>query len=281
MTECFDYRLKRPFRGHYPGGHRSLSQGAGYDFSQTMPFQNAAERSRLALRETLLDPFQNLKVKVFRQPTRLDVYLMADCSASMACQGDFDPSQSLKTLYTAISRSALRQRDRFGFFAVNDRLIESLRLPATGAVGAIEVIGEKLNHTLLTGGAKAMAGIGRHIPSSSSLVFLVSDFHWPTTLLAACLDSLRQHRLVPVLLCDRKQMQGLSGYGLVTLYDPESHVRRLVWLSPKFKQRIRESYQARLTQLIAAFRRSGHEPLLLDTPYQAQAFNRYFLTHPL
>ncbi len=281
MTECFDYRLKRPLRGHYPGGHKSLSQGAGYDFSQTTPFVTTAERSRLALRDSLLDPFQNLKVKVFRQPSRLDVYLIADCSASMAKQDAGDKSQPLKTLYTAISRSALRQRDRFGFFAVNDRLIESLRLPATGATGAIEVIGQRLNHTLLTGGAKAMAGIGRQIPTSSSLVFLVSDFHWPTTQLDACLNSLRQHRLVPVLLWDRKQMQGLSGYGLVTVSDPETHTRRLVWLRPKLKQAIRESYQARLTQLTAAFRRSGHEPLLLDTPYQAQAFNRYFLTHSL
>ena len=116
----------------------------------------------------------------------------------------------------------------------------------------------------------------RLLGTRRALVFLVSDFHWPATLLESVLESLAYHDVVPVVLWDRREYDGLPRYGLVRLVDAETGRSRLLCMRPALKRRIQQAFDARRAQLQAVCARFGRLPLFMEDGFDAEQVSQYF-----
>lgn len=114
--------------------------------------------------------------------------------------------------------------------------------------------------------------LGRH----KSLVFLVSDFHWPSSQREALFQALARHDVVPVVLWDSGEYEHLPRFGMVELRDPETGQHRRLWLRPGLLERLQNGFRQRRMELSQFCSAHGREPFFLVDRYDADAMTRYF-----
>jgi len=107
-------------------------------------------------------------------------------------------------------------------------------------------------------------------------VFLVSDFHWPGDLLAAVMDSLQGHDVVPLVLWDRAEFELPERRGLAWVMDAETRQHRLLWLRPALRQRWAQRLPQAQAALTERLRRWRAQPLFLLDGFDANAITAYF-----
>jgi hypothetical protein len=112
-------------------------------------------------------------------------------------------------------------------------------------------------------------------PPSRSLIFVVSDFHFPEDMLNQLLGNLSLHAVVPVVLWDSAEGAG-PRYGIAGIYDPETGLKRMLLLRPALARRLRESVAAREQTLTNYCARFGVTPLIIKDRFEAEAVTRYF-----
>jgi hypothetical protein len=109
------------------------------------------------------------------------------------------------------------------------------------------------------------------------LVFLVSDFHWPTGDLDALMRRLAHHSVVPVVLWDPAEVQAIHRHGIAVLRDLESGGRRFVWLRPSLVDSLRarrRDREAELRRICASF---GSMPFFVRDRFDPIELTRHFL----
>jgi len=79
----------------FPGANAGKTEGNGLLFKQHKPLISAPDLRHIDLRASMLNPFSQYQVKSFQQQSRLDVFLLADLSASMGYQGKYNKQQVL------------------------------------------------------------------------------------------------------------------------------------------------------------------------------------------
>ena len=278
MTQEFCYKIGHPATGYRPGSHRSNGRGGGFEFREHAPLSADPDPRRLDLYASCRHPHGDLMVRVFRERRALSVYVVADLSASMGFSGVRRKLDVLAELAAATARSARRVGDAFGFIGANGMLLEELRVAPTRSKGWGELIALRLRRHVPSGASvagllAAADQIGRH----RALVFLASDFHFPWPQLDRVLVAFARHVVVPVVLWDRAEFEPAMRFGLASLCDLESGQRRLLFMRPALRARMRLAWAERQRELEACCLRRGVRPLLLADGYEAERFTQYFL----
>lgn len=278
MTTEFCYKIGYPATGYRPGSHRSDGKGGGFEFREHAPLLADPDPRRLDLYASCRHPHGELMVRVFRQRRALSVYVVADLSASMGFSGVRRKLDVLADLTAATASSAQRVGDAFGFIGANGAVLEELRVAPTRSKGWGQLIAERLRRHVPTGdsvsGLLAAADqIGRH----RALVFLASDFHFPWPDLDRVLVAFARHAVVPVVLWDRAEFEPGVRWGIGSVRDLESGQRRLLFMRPALRARMRLARTQRQRGLEACCRRRGVRPLLLTDGFEAERITQYFL----
>jgi uncharacterized protein (DUF58 family) len=238
-------------------------------------FAGQADARHLDVRAMLADPFGQLMVKSFRQRAAVPVWVLADVSASMGFGGKLT---RLAEFADAAAWSAWRTGDPFGCFVCDGAIRWDLSLPLRWHKGLAE------------GGWNARIeqfrpDAGRHeglleaawqLGRRRSLVFLLSDFHWPEAELATLFDALAGHDVVPVVVWDEAEYAKLPGFGLAELLDPETGLRRRLFLRPALREKIAQCYAQRREQLTGLCSAQGRLPFFLSDRFDPEAMTRYF-----
>jgi len=239
---------------------------------------SAPDPRRIDLRASLKDPFGQWVVRTFRQRSSINLYIIADLSASMGVTGARRKLDVLADLTEAAAYSAHRTGDPFGFVGADEELHEELYLPAMRAPGAGTVLSEKLRRlTLAERSAAALPRAAALLPRRRCLVFLVSDFHLPHSLLEACLDALAAHHVVPVVLWDPAESRPAAGFGIGAVRDPESGVQRTVLVRPALRRKLAAAYRERALALERLFARRSTRPLFITGAFRSAQVSQYFL----
>lgn len=276
----FHYRLRQGAAGHFPGAHRSPRGDSGMEFRAHVPLADARDARRLDIHASLRDPQGGWWVRVHAQRMAVPVVMLADLSASMGFAGLQARQETLASFTEALAWSAFRHGDSFAFIGCDQGLPSAWQLPATRQRGAGIGLGERLRqHDFAGPGGRSADGLRlahRHLQRGRSLVFVVSDFHWPPTLLREVMNSLIGHEVVPVVLWDRREFELPPGRGLAWLTDAETGQQRLLWLRPALRQR----WAGRLAEAQQALRQALRpwqlRPLFLLDGYDAQAVTAHF-----
>ena len=277
MVQEFHYRIAWRVRGYRPGHHRGVQGGGGLDFRGHAPLLDMPDPRRLDVLASLRDPFETWKVRLYSQRTSVPVYLLADVSASMAFQGRRRKLDVLADFALSLGYSAYRTGDPFGCIACDDKVREDALILPTHAKGAGMVASQQLRAIATPGrSAQGLVHAAEHLSRHRSLVFLVSDFHFPDALLEDILSVLARHEVVPIVLWDSAEYENLPGFGLALLEDPESGRRRTVLLRPRLRERIAGAYSARRARLTKRFLDQGIRPFFMLGGFRAQALSEFF-----
>lgn len=273
------YRIGWRSKGNFPGHHPSQQPGAGMQFRSHVNLIDAPDPRRFDIRASIRDPFQQLKVRVYQQTSSIPVFVLADLSASMNYAGAHHKRVVLADFVEAISYSAYRTGDTFGFYGCGEEAQQPVQLPPTFNRAAGLQLAQSLRETEPTGrDASGLEQAARFVGTRRALIFLVSDFHFPLSVTERVMNSLTYHDVVPAVVWDRHEFERLPGFGLVRMTDPESRQSRLLFMRRSLKRRLQENFAARRQELRQLFRRHGREPLFLLDGFQPDEVSRYFLS---
>ncbi|HEX7156072.1 MAG TPA: DUF58 domain-containing protein [Burkholderiaceae bacterium] len=272
------YRLaRRPLHGR-PGQHRSRAPGAGLDVHGFAPLATYPDARRLDIPVSARDPFGQWIVRLPRQRSSVTLIVLADLSASMMFGQSTRKLDALADLVDALGHSAWRAGDTVGFVGADDAVLERWTLAPTRSRGATVELAQRLRGARPDGrgaGAMNLAAyrLGRW---RDSLIFLVSDFHWPQSDLEAACAALASRDVVPVVLWARHEFDGWPRRGLAELQDLESGERRTVWFRPTLADQMARAGAQRRAELRRRFALHGWRPFFCVGSFNAAALNAYF-----
>ncbi len=253
-------------------------RGAGELFREYVPLQQFPDPRRLDLRAMARDPMEGVHVRVFERRTAIRVYLVADLSRSMLfAPGGESVRDWLLALARSIAASAHAVGDRFGFVGCASAERELPHWPAQRArTAAFEAI-DSLREISPGSTSDGLVDAAHHLPRERALVFLASDFHWPTTLLDRVLDALGHHDCVPVWFQTRQAFDWLPRWGLCRLRDLESGSSRLVVLRPRLRERVLEAAREHQQALGRVFLSHGLAPCVMEGGFECDRLSTWFL----
>ena len=271
------YKVQWRARGNYPGHHPSLQRGGGLQFRNHVPLIDAPDPRRFDVRASLRDPFLQIQVRVYQQPSAIPVYVIADLSASMRFGGAASKAHRVAELVADLSYSAYRTGDPFGFIGCADSHTAPLFLALTARRAAGLEIAETLRATPPQGkSSEGLLKAANLLSARRALVFLVSDFHFSTPLLEQLLASLAYHDLVPVILRDRNEYENLPNFGLARVVDHETGQSRMLLMRPELKRQIQQKFAVRQKEQSSLFNQFGRRPLVLHDEFVPDEVTRYF-----
>lgn len=274
MIEAFHYQVRWRSNSALPGLHRSTQAGGEQEFYGHAPLVSRPEAHNLDIHASLLDPFQQFVVRTFRQRGIINVALIADLSASMAFGNKM---QRLADFTHSAAYSAYRTGDNFCFYGCDSALRPEFYLPPRWYKGGTPELADQLRRFLPQApDCLGISAIHDYLPQHRSLVFLISDFHFPLHTIARICDALVKHDVVPIVLWDSQEYDNLPQWGLVRLYDAETGHDRHLLMRPALKEKIKQHFLARRSRLQHLFMRYGRQPFFVSDQFQADRLTRYF-----
>lgn len=278
-THEVHYRVGAPVLGHFPGHHRSARGNSGFEFRGHASLLDAPDPRRLDLHASLRDPFGDWRVRIYSQRKSVPVTVVADLSASMSFTGREPKLAVLADFVESLAWSAWRTGDSFGFVGCDSAPRVDLLQPQTRVRGAGGDLARRLRALHPEGrSARGLLAAPRYLSRQRALLFLVSDFHLPADLIAAVLDALSAHEVVPTVLWDPLEFTLSATRGLAQVIDPESGRQRLIWWRPALRARWEAAHAGRREALRQLFRARRLKPLFIEGGYDAEAVTRHFLS---
>lgn len=275
-AQFFNYRIGQGSIRVFPGAHPGQMLSSGQLFKRHAPLLASPDPRRIDLRRSILNAHHDYQVRVYQQPSALDVYVIADLSASMTFEGQYSKLGFIRELIHSTALSAQSLGDNFGLIACAEQLSQGLHFPAGRHIHAALKQSEELT---LRGKGRSSQGLlqaGQLLPQRRSLLFLVSDFHFDLSLLRQILHSLSLHSVVPIVLWDESEAQRLPSWGFLKLRDAESLKSRTVFMRPSLHSRILAAFAERRAQLTSCFLSFGREALFTHPEYRAERMQVYF-----
>jgi len=261
------YRLKWRALSVRTGAHRGKIEGAGGLFRDFDLLAHSQDPRRIDLRMSLRDPYQNLYVRCFEQNASITVYALIDLSASMGFRGAIDKMQVVADLCQAFAASCRRIGDAFGLIGCNERIIPEFFIPATRSRGGEADMMARLRTYKPHGhGAQGLIDAAGYLTGRRKLVFVISDFYWPYSLIEAVFEALSQHDVVPLVLKDARELRDLPRYGFVSLADLETGRRRFYAMRPSLRAELLRQDTERTQALKRTAMRYGIRPFEILTP---------------
>lgn len=275
--EEFHYKVGWRARGQRQGFHASASQGSGMEFVAHAPLAGYGDPRRIDIRASLANPTGDWLVRLTRTRAALPVCVVLDLSASMGFAGVRRKLDVVRRFVASAGFSARRTGDAFGLIAADDTVREHIWLPLTHARTAVQTALARLEGVRPAHGSAGLLDAVHWLPRNRSLVFLVSDFHFPIDMLSQLLDGLAHHEVVPIVVWDGAEAGRLPSFGLIDLADPETGKRRTVLMRAGLRKRWIEAMARRRTTLCECFTAHRTRPFFVDDDFDADAMTRYFL----
>jgi uncharacterized protein (DUF58 family) len=273
----FHYRIPRRLGAWRPGSHPATTLGAGQEFVSHMSLYDRPDPRRLDLRASLRDVRGDWLIRVNRQRAAVPVHVVVDVSASMSYGMRQSKLLVVADFVEALGHSAFRVGDALGMAAFDEAERMDLFVPALMSRGSGTLMASLLRAcSCQARGATGIEAAAHRLAGRPGLVFVVSDFHWPLSLLERALDSLSRAFVVPVVVWDETEVSPPARSGLMTLRDVENGSQSVFWMRPALRAQWRESVARRRAELEATFARHALRPFYMQGEFDGEAMTRYF-----
>lgn len=272
------YRPRGRLPGTRPGAHRGREAGGLGTFRDQVAFLRMPDARRIDVRATLRDPFEGTVVRRFETRTPVEVWALLDLSASMRFSGEADRMGLASAFCVGLAASATRIGDRFGLIGCDETLREDVFLAPSRAATRASEVASCLATVACTGrGTGGMALASSRLAGRPKIVFLLSDFRWSEALITEVFSALSRHDLIPIVLGDAAEAEGLPDWGLLELDDLEGAGRRVVFMRPALRRRwiAREAERLGILQRLATAH--GRPPFHLAGRFDPDAVSRHLI----
>lgn len=273
----FSYHIGWRNRGRHPGRHASTQRGMGMEFIGHTTLVAYPDPRRIDLRQTIRDPMEQVYVRLFNQKSATPVYAICDMSGSMNFGAKTRKIRRAADIVESIARSASRNADPFGFVGFDDIVREDwISTTSFKSQRAIELMERLKEHHPQMVSGNGIADVWRYLPRERSLVFMVSDFHMPLKQLEEALANLLKHHIVPVVLWDADEYTSLPEFGITAVTDPETGIKRTLFLRKEYRDRIIAAFEARREAIYKLFMQFDMPPFFVEGEFDADALTEYF-----
>ncbi|MCR9201063.1 MAG: DUF58 domain-containing protein [Planctomycetaceae bacterium] len=238
---------RRAFAGQMMAQRRSRQLGSGIEFADHRQY-TAGDDFRY-LDWNLYARHGELLLKRFQEEQDLHVYLLLDCSCSMAVDGGvkFDLARQLTA---ALAYIALSDLDRIAVFAFADGVLHEFAL--TRGKARIVALMDFLNQLQATGAGTSLPRLVSEFVQRAprpGLAVLLSDLFAPEGYQTS-IDRLRYQRFEPHVVQIHSPQEAAPGLlGDVELVDSESGEQRRMTVTEQQVRAYQKAFESFLTEL--------------------------------
>lgn len=281
LPEEFHYRINWCSTSTRPGHHPGSQVGSGYQFhGHTSLMSGGGDARHLDIRASLHDPFGEFVVRTFKQRSTIPVYVIADLSASIGFSQSHCKTRLIAEMTASTAYSAYRSGDAFAFIGCSEQVLEDFILPLRRVKGVPEAFINQLSSYRPSGcSSQGLLDIPQYLGSQRSLLFLISDFHFPQSLLQTILTQLTRHDVIPIILWNSIEYSQLPKRGIVRFSDAETGQERCLLMRPSLYQHIQDNFRQRRQTLIETCSRFGRSPFFIHDRFDANQLTDYFYQH--
>lgn len=281
----FFYTINWRAKSYHAGATLTTHHGNGSDFTGFASLLACPDPRRIDIRASVRTIPKQWLVRTYLERAAIRVHAIVDVSSSMFFHGTANMRQQVTEFVSSLAWSATRQGDAFGMRAAHDRLEDDLQVLPTFQPGTAHAVARQMTHywqqatdDVQGHGASAIPAALEAMGPQRSLVFLISDFYWPETLLQQALKVAQPHDVIPVVLRDRTATEGLPAFGWARLRDMETGEERSWMLRRSLHQQIAAHARQQLQALNAQFLKAGtRAPLWLHPGWRAEEVSRHLL----
>lgn len=273
----FTYRTPWKSNSTHFGEHRGTERGLGFEYRGNVPLIDYPDARRMDLRQTVRDPYEQVQVKLFNQDNTTPVFVVCDLSSSMQYSGRQRKLDKAMEIAASAAYSAYQTSDVFSFIAYNEHVIEDLTLPLSHHVhNAFEVIAQLADYKKMRAGSKGILEVPQYLSQNKGLVFWISDFHMPLTLIEQALNMMSKHQIVPVVLWEDQEYSKLPKFGFGNMLDPETGHNRTIFFRESVRAQFEEAFAVRKQALEHLFLSFESPSIHIDGAFTPEAMSHYF-----
>jgi uncharacterized protein (DUF58 family) len=259
------------------GSHRGTQRGLGFEYRGNVNLVDYPDARRMDIRQTIRDPFEQVQVRQFNQESTTPIYVLSDLSSSMQFMGKTRKLDKAMEIATAVANTAYQTGDLFSFIGYNDEVLEDYTLPLSRDLHQSKSVIEYLQHyQTMRVGTKGIAEAPNYLSQDRSLIFWISDFHMPLTVIEKTMVAMSAHKVIPIILWDDQEYKSLPKLGFSTMIDPETGLNRTIFFRKELKEKFVTQFEQRKEALDALFLKYESPALFVDGDYDAEVFTHYF-----
>lgn len=259
------------------GDHAGTQRGIGSDYRGTVNLVDYPDARRMDLRQTIRDPFEQVKVRQFNQDSTTPIYAVCDLSSSMQFRGHKRKLDTAIEVAIAVANSAYYAGDLFGFIGYNQQVLEDYTLPLSRNLHQSKATIDTLHdYQYLRIGIEGVTDMPNFLGQTRALVFWISDFHMPLGVIEKTLSAMSAHKVIPIVLWDDEEYKKLPKFGFGTMIDLESGRNRTLFFRSEVKAKFLEAFKERRLALEALFLRFDSPALFMHGDYRPELMTHYF-----
>lgn len=273
----FTYSIPWKSDNHHLGDHPGNQRGIGFEYRGNVPLMDYPDTRRMDMSRSLLDPFEQIQVRLFNQESPTPIYILCDMSSSMQFKGHMRKLDLAVEIAASIGSAVAHAGDVYSFIGYHDKVLEQTLLPLGNRLP------ELLAQLCLVSGCEDMGrgsegvlDVPQYLGQKKSLVFWLADFHMPLEHVEQTLTAMSAHQVIPVVIWDEYEISRLPSLGYSNMIDPETGVSCTLFFTSALRQRVSDMYMERKQVLQQLFLRFDSPPLYVTDSYHPNLMTHYF-----
>jgi len=275
-TTPFSYSVSWRSRNNKYGNNLSSKIGNDFEYSGSKNFNDHPDLTRIDIKNSITDPNENIYVKTYNLNNPINLIALCDISSSMSV--DKKNNTIIKDLSKIISASAIEQGDRFSMLCYNDMISNNFILEPGDNLEYINQWIDAIEFNSDKSSSNAAEDINKYLPEEKSLIFWVSDFHYPLDKIEKILNHLSNHHVIPLFISSEGEIKKLPKYGFRKFIDSELDLEHEVFLRPSIKEKILEDYKNTKEEIFQIFSKKQLKQIVINEYIDIENIQKYFLS---
>ncbi|MCB5186806.1 hypothetical protein LG200_02170 [Methylobacillus caricis] len=273
----FAYQIPWKSASVHSGDHLGIQRGLGFEYKGNTSLVDYPDLRRMDLRQTLRDPYEQVQVRLFNHDSITPVYAVCDLSSSMLFKGGKRKIELVMEIAASVAFSVSAENDIFGLIGYDQHVLDDYVLPLSYQVHeALERIESFASINSFGKGSAGVLEAAQYLSQNKGLVFWISDFHMPLSMIEQAMNMFSQHQVVPVVLWEEQEFRKLPRFGLGTMIDPETGRDRTIFFRESIRAKFIEAFEQRRQVLEDLFLAFESPPHFVSGEFQPDAMTQYF-----
>ena len=275
-TTQFSYSVSWRSNNNRYGNNLSSKIGNDFEYSGSKNFNDHPDLTRLDIKNSITDPYENIFVKTYNLNNPINLIALCDTSSSMSVVKK--NNVIVKDLSKIIAASAIEQGDKFGMLCYNDVITNKFMLEPGDNLQYINQWIDKVELNSNKSSSNAAEDINKYLPEEKSLIFWISDFHYPLGKIEKILSHLSSHHVIPLFISSEGEIKRLPRYGFRKFIDSESNIEHEIFLRPSIKEKILDDYKNTKDKIFQIFSKKQLKQIVVKEQIDIENIQKYFVS---
>lgn len=275
-TAQFSYSVSWRSKNNSYGNNLSSKIGNDFEYSGSKNFNDHPDLTRIDIKNSITDPYENIFVKTYNLNNPINLIALCDTSSSMSVVKR--NNLIIKDLSKLIAASAIEQADRFSMICYNDIITNNFMLEPGNNLQYINQWIDEVELNSSKSSSSAAKEINKYLPKEKSLIFWISDFHYPLDKIEKILNDLSSHHVIPLFISSEDEIKRLPKYGFRKFIDSELDIEHEIFLRPSIKDKILNDYKDTKDKIFQVFSKKQLKQIVVNESVDIESIQKYFMS---